>query len=320
MSSFRTARSIGVEKPSYLSSAFPKDAQKQIVHKDDEMLSTDTLESFDSRKKVQYITKGSEKTTEKNASNPLGFSTIPAPVVSQKQLPEQKRKSSRGISVADLIKTPLPIFVMGMPKAGTSSLANFFQCGLGRRWRHRVSHYECGKGYVFNASLAQQSSLVPCGIRLVRNVDAKKPLLDRIDHFDVYTELDANVGHDRLYLPQISYTRAIYNGYPNATWILNIRDPHKWLSSVNRWRDLRDRFTNSTFKIEWFQKGVGQKDSDMLRLYNHTLAHIRNFVTQNPSITLVEVMVEEPNAGQVLEDAFGISRQCWGQHNVQKPG
>jgi hypothetical protein len=222
-------------------------------------------------------------------------------------------------TVADLIKTPLPILVMGMPKAGTSSLAQYFQCGLGTKLHHRVSHYECAKGNqltVFNASLLQKSARVPCGIKLTRNADHKRHAFTDIDHFDVYTELDASLGSDRLFLPQISYTRAIYEAYPNATWILNVRDSHAWVASISTWRDLRQRFIGSTFKLSWFGKGVGQHDEEMLYLYNYSIQYIQDYAVQHPSLTFVQVKVDDPNAGEILENNFGIHRTCWGKHNI----
>lgn len=222
-------------------------------------------------------------------------------------------------TVADLIQSPLPIIVMGMPKAGTSSLAQYFQCGLGDAWRHRVSHYECKKGYVLNVSQPQLQASHPCGMRLVNNADQKRHAFEGINHYDVYTQMDAPLGTDRYFMPQISYTRAIYDAYPNATWILNHRHPQAWLKSVDKWRDLRQRFIGSTFKLPWFGKGVGVQDEEMLRFYNYSVQYIRDFVDSHPSVTLVEVRVDHPNAGDILEQGFGIDQSCWGQHNVN-PG
>lgn len=39
------------------------------------------------------------------------------------------------------------------------------------------------------------------------------------------------------------------------------------------------------------------------------------FVIDHPSIQLVKMDVESEGAGKHLEDAFGVDRSCWGNHN-----
>lgn len=248
--------------------------------------------------------------------------TTVSPTIQRKHKQKPKAKHNRTTPskyVSKAVKSPLPVIVMGMPKAGTSSIAHYFQCGLGPKYRHRVSHYDCKVGYVFDVFNPQLKAAMPCGARLMRNADAGIFAFENIDHFDIFAQIDASLAGDRYFLPQISYTKSIYQAYPNATWILNRREPHKWLESMNRWRDIRERFVGSTFKLKWFGVGVGRDDEDMLKLYNYTLDHIRNFVADHPSITLVEVPVDEPDAGTILENAFGLPRSCWGQHNMNTP-
>ena len=63
---------------------------------------------------------------------------------------------------------------------------------------------------------------------------------------------------------------------------------------------------------------TGARDEDMIRFYYQQAERILNFVAEHPSLHLVEVAIDQPNAGQVMEDAFGISQQCWGNKNINR--
>eukprot|EP00587_Corethron_hystrix_P016082 CAMPEP_0113325106 /NCGR_PEP_ID=MMETSP0010_2-20120614/17513_1 /TAXON_ID=216773 ORGANISM="Corethron hystrix, Strain 308" /NCGR_SAMPLE_ID=MMETSP0010_2 /ASSEMBLY_ACC=CAM_ASM_000155 /LENGTH=88 /DNA_ID=CAMNT_0000184753 /DNA_START=648 /DNA_END=911 /DNA_ORIENTATION=- /assembly_acc=CAM_ASM_000155 len=47
---------------------------------------------------------------------------------------------------------------------------------------------------------------------------------------------------------------------------------------------------------------------------NHT-KRIRDFVTKYPSHTLVEVNIEDQDAGRKLADSFGLDDRCWTRYN-----
>ena len=55
----------------------------------------------------------------------------------------------------------------------------------------------------------------------------------------------------------------------------------------------------------------------MIAFYLEQAQRIRKFVEANPSHTLVEVPIDKPEAGKIMEDAFGISSEaCWRKRNV----
>ena len=101
----------------------------------------------------------------------------------------------------------------------------------------------------------------------------------------------------------------------DSTWILNLRNPDEWLKSIDRWKDLRQRLIDFPGGSE-FPRKTGMNDSEMIDFYNRQAQRVRDFVEDHPSHTLVEVTIDQPNAGQVMEDAFGISSSCWGARNV----
>lgn len=208
----------------------------------------------------------------------------------------------------DQLKVPTPIIVMGLMKAGTTSIYGYFRCGLVETTR--MAHYDCKPG--------QEPSKIgmACGKRMRRNISKyHKPAFYSMDQFQVYAELDAQELKGGMTLPQWDYLDQIYQHFPNATWILNWREPTKWLDSVNRWKDLRQRFVDNPF-IPELPRGKGDDDQDMLNFYRRQAERVRDFAQNHTSLSLVELPIDSPNAGQNMEDAFGISKQCWKNRNV----
>ena len=126
--------------------------------------------------------------------------------------------------------------------------------------------------------------------------------------------------------PQITHLQEIHDAYPNATFILNIRPTEKWIASISKWTGdrrraeqgyLRQVFTKCEFP--GFPSGTGAIDEELKAFYEGHTKRVKNFVRNHPSHTLVEVHIEDKNSAKVLEDAFGISSECWEVRNAS-PG
>lgn len=212
----------------------------------------------------------------------------------------------------DQLRLPTPVIVMGLPKAGTTSIGAYFQCGFGPDLAHRVSHYDCHP----KASVQierQGAAMMSCGHRMYVNiVDKRENVFDGVDHFDVYSEIDYLLPKT-IILPQFvrHFTRRVYDSYPNATWILNTRQPRDWLDSLEH-ADLRRRFVRNKDIVG---ENFVDTDENMIGVYNRQANFVRRFVRNHPSLRLVEVAIDKPSAGEVLENAFGIPRTCWGKKN-----
>jgi hypothetical protein len=210
------------------------------------------------------------------------------------------------------LRLPTPIMVMGMMKAGTTSIFGYFRCGLRKKFDGVLSHYDCRPG------LKQRwKTRMSCGKRLRMNVNYfNKSAFDAMDQFALYAELDAQELNEEMTLPQYQFLPEIHEQFPNSTWILNLRDPEKWLGSIDKWQDLRQRFIDSHFG-KHLPKGKGKNDTDMLNFYKIQAQRVRDFVREHPSHKLIEVQIDHQDAGQVMQDAFGISSsECWGNRNV----
>lgn len=67
--------------------------------------------------------------------------------------------------------------------------------------------------------------------------------------------------------------------------------------------------------ITGFGVGVGKTDEELVQFYHDQVKRVREFATRHATHGLVEVEIDSPNAGQVMEEAFGIDRNCWGHGN-----
>ena len=216
-----------------------------------------------------------------------------------------------------LNETNLPILNMGLMKSGTTSIEAYFRCGFPTpKLQSLVTHYDCYPYKSYQRRAANYEARMVCGKKMRTNLKRNLLVFDSIDQFLVYAEIDGYEKNGGMTLPQWDYLEEIYAYFPNATWILNLRDPSKWLSSINRWRDLRQRFIDNRFGH--FYKGMGEKDEDMLAFYQNQTDRVRQFVKSHPSIKLIELKIDDDdNAGKTLEQHFGISSElCWGNRNV----
>jgi len=226
---------------------------------------------------------------------------------------ESSRPQQLSLGPSEL-KLPTPIIVMGLLKCGTTSIYAYFKCGLDLEVS-RLSHYACDP----QSDLSTMED-ISCGEQMRRNVEEHhKPIFDGFDQFHLYSQIDAQEGPTGVIIPQHRFLQEIHDHFPNATWILNQRDPQAWVSSMTRWSDVRQRFTDHH---SWpdFPRGVGAQDEEMVDFYNLQAQKVRDFVKDHPSHALVEVKIDKPDAGQMMEDAFGISKTCWGKKNDNDDG
>ena len=200
-----------------------------------------------------------------------------------------------------------PVFVLGMPKSGTSSIAAYFECG-----GKKVSHFLCDEREHVNWKVQRR-----CGDCIYANVNEGVNPLQGCGNYDVWAQMDRDGDKGGLcYFPQIENLEELHQYYPDATFILNLRPVAKWVSSVQRWGTLHERLINCD--VTGFPRGTGQSSKELITWYKGHVSNVRRFLSDHHSHGLVTVQVEDNDAGQVLEEAFGISHTCWGKHNVNK--
>ena len=247
-----------------------------------------------------------------------------------------KRKTllTNKLSESPSLRLPKPIFVVGFPKAGTSSLFTFFHCsGL------KSMHWFCCDPQD-DPQAGGPQLMASC---MLRNLQQNLPILYRCGNFDVYTEIngprkfmlnesghkgylqddgsfDFNGPGSRIFLPQHYYLDKIHDQYPNSTFVLNMRPAGAWTNSVMRWgRDLAVQLVNEyhaqshgRFKLP---SNLTEMVCSLTAIYNDHIATVRRFVQDHPSHALVEINIEDPNADEHLARAFGLDAKCWSHVN-----
>ena len=202
-----------------------------------------------------------------------------------------------------------PVFVLGMPKSGTSSIAAYFKCGRGEK---KVSHWICDR-----RKYDSWKDKEHCADCIYHNVNAGEDPLKGCGNFDVWAQMDREGDHGGLcYFPQIEALEELHQYYPTATLILNLRPLDKWVSSVKRWGTMHSRLVDCD--ITGFPRGMGYSEEDLSAWYKSHAANVWRFASNHRSHGLVTVRVEDDDTGRVLEKAFGISHNCWGKHNVNQ--
>jgi len=211
------------------------------------------------------------------------------------------------------IKIPYPVIVVGLAKSGTSSVEKFFRCG----GVSSISHYYCDVTPTSNSGGIKQHY---CGLCMKAAVEAGCAPLASCGGYDVWAQIEALpnkkmvqvMGKAICYFPQREALEAIHAESPNATFVLPIRPTDDWISSVDRWGNLRSFLREACGDLIGGRRG---SNADLRRFYEGHSELVRNFVKRHPSHALVQLDVGNGNEGSVLEEAFGIDSHCWGRAN-----
>lgn len=198
-------------------------------------------------------------------------------------------------------KLAKPYLNLGFPKTGTSSLHKFFECG-----GLQSAHYRCNR--IDSCARCIRQSVEAGGDPLELCALGRKDI-------DVYAQMD-----DGHYFPQIEVLDDIVAAYPEATLFLTFRNMTKWYNSLKKWPPrkrgphLNDKLRENN--ITGFPTGVGENVSEFSDWFCNHVQRVRRVVNDNPSLTLVEVDIEDANIAKRMSDMFEIGESCWGHANV----
>ena len=205
---------------------------------------------------------------------------------------------------------PTPVLVVGMPKAGTSSIHAFFLDSghTSVHWRNDIPN-----------------SPWRVGTCMKQAADAGLPLMKSCGNYSVYAQMDVTDPHipdTGCHYPQILNLPELHKEAPNATFILNRRNFTDWASSVYRW-DVKGR---DQLGDRWVAcKPFGPPSTsaeDLIQWHKEQIQRVRQFVLDHPTHALVEVDIQDAGAGDLMSKAFGVDVKYWGQanKNVKKYG
>jgi hypothetical protein len=163
-----------------------------------------------------------------------------------------------------------------------------------------------------------------------------RPMLEGCGNYQVYAQIDgerpkhrgygivfengttsmtAKLGH---FLPQHFNLEQLHADYPNATYVLPLREPQVWAYSVMQWFHMKRWIINEymSHNSSILDPTVGDARREFLaRIYDEHNNHVRRFVTAHPTHALIEVNITDPWAGVKLAEAFHLDSNCWGHKN-----
>lgn len=153
------------------------------------------------------------------------------------------------------------IILLGFPKSGTTSFTFLFN-ELGYRSYHWT--FRSDTDYI-------GSWIKKCKERNIKLLSfipkQKKPI--------AITQMDICVDKNNCYWPQLMDYKLLYEQYPNAIFILNIRDPDDILKSMKKWQNYDKRMF--LFNPELFEGLTGTQDEKILKLIKNHFLNVINF-------------------------------------------
>ena len=190
-----------------------------------------------------------------------------------------------------------PIFLMSLPKSGTSSVHSFFRCG-----KMKSSH-----GY---AKLVPKK-IVRVGPRWAKNVATGRPLLEGLEtgNYTVWTDEGIPDPNEfaKCFYPSFDALDNIAQFYPYATIMMVVREKRSWLASAKKWDNGRLLKRMKKNCKDFPNKGA--TDDDWLSFYDNHTAHVRRFSEHHPTLTYLELPLESSAA--IMEESTGVSASCW---------
>ena len=187
------------------------------------------------------------------------------------------------------------VIVLGMPKTGTESIAEFFKCN---GWKS--SHWKCpGHGYCGQCLLRWVAAVAGSSI-----ADGADLLREACGDFDVFSQIDYEPSGACLF-PQVTYLPTLLRYLPNAYFVLNTRPTAHWLSSAAQWGNMLERLTQACPINPRNSTGLGQ-------WYEAILSAHRKPCAMQMSVTLTEVNLENATVPMLggINDFFSVKSKA----------
>jgi hypothetical protein len=267
---------------------------------------------------LDTIQEARKKEGDLNRFNGKKAGTQKQPESMQHVTPKGEDKTANSITadkkvsiIHNNMKIPLPVFVLSLPKSGTTSTHRYFACG-----NQPSTHWATRNATNHRTTLGQCWS---------NNYRQNRPMLEGCASTQIFSDVGYIYTNDRerdwnnahgyanCFYPSIhGGLDNIATFYPHATILLVTRNATVWAQRIKHWHDIHHRWIA---ECEGFPKGKYSNrptKQTWADFYQNHARRIREFVRLHPSITYIEVELESSDTGRILEDATGISRECWG--------
>jgi hypothetical protein len=203
-------------------------------------------------------------------------------------------------------KLPAPVFVLSLPKSGTTTTQKYFNCGQQKTASHYVATLNNGK-------------LVTHGACLERNIKRNRPMLEGCGDFLAWTDMGSyykekvnGTTTHQCFFPSVHGLEQIAKDYPRASILLVVRESRAWYQSAKDWSQGSLLKRMGKFCSGFPDDASGNDARAWMDFYEAHTKSIRRFAREHPSLTYVEVSLESPDTAHILEERVGISATCWG--------
>ena len=225
---------------------------------------------------------------------------------------------------------PLPILNLGMPKLGSTTLYHYFKCQnlTATHWNLGTQAFEglCMR----EASKAQLPPLATCSrdTQAILQMDVAFPL--GFAHESVRVATRSSPEQDDCFFPQLSLLDDFHAESPHATFLLTFRPMEDWIRSLSNWHTILERL--AACNLPNLPRGVPDlthhRDGDsihssrskrngypmnltdtvlgatMRQFFCSHVLHVRNFVKEHPSHTLLELDLYDEQTPKLLDQLF----------------
>lgn len=182
------------------------------------------------------------------------------------------------------------IFIVGIPKCGTTSFHSFFN-SLGLK----SGHWNVKEGFI--------------GHIMTSNHMNGRPLLSSLEDYDVLTQMDVNYevepGTIYSHWPQMSLLDTLINEHPDAYYILNTRNTASHvesLISVQKRHELLEMCD-----IPGLPSGKGKTRDELCQWVEWHQQYIRDFFgNKHPSIKFKEINIQKDDVVNSLQSFLPI--------------
>lgn len=177
--------------------------------------------------------------------------------------------------------------VIGFPKCGTSSLQQYFKNNNKNSIHY---HYPIKKTKKWRF----------VGYQIKKASEDNKPLFSYLPNVDALTQLDYAQKGTLAIFPQIGLFQIMQKQYPNAKFILNVRDEQKWLKSMKGWFNLRKDYRKQNPRGADYLYGLkGTTNADYLDWYNNHINNVIDFFEDTNPHKLLVFDIEKDNINKL---------------------
>ena len=218
----------------------------------------------------------------------------------QQQQPPKNQLPDHKIPVS-LIKVKYPVFVASLYNSGGKAVHDYFTCGGQSsiwNWYGRSALAYCWKAAFYNKAEPFDSC----------------PSKGNTPKFDIFAEGHWIVPPGFCFHPSLLGMDTIFKYYPQATIVLTVRDSAKWYEATERNEKMAERLLECKDLYLDQQTRIGDRPlnrDDIKAFYNYHNDHVRKFIADHPTLNYLEINLDSPDVGKILEDKIGISAQCW---------